>query len=168
MLAIEPLIVLTTDDLLTVMRRSTAQPETRLIGVVHPETGILVGVLPILRVAEGVIARVVPESLMTDLDDIEKIGEFGHQVSERLAGEAMQEPATVVPESTLTEAFRVMHQRRLSGLYVIDAMGRPTGYLDMLELAMRYVDELEAADAAIVATEPSAPTAKADTPDKNA
>jgi hypothetical protein len=36
-----------------------------------------------------------------------------------------------------------MHARRLSGLYVIDEAGRPTGYLDLLELTMRYVEALE-------------------------
>ena len=34
-----------------------------------------------------------------------------------------------------------MHLRHLSGLYVIDEAGRPSGYLDVLELAIRYVDD---------------------------
>ena len=37
-----------------------------------------------------------------------------------------------------------MHARHLSGLYVVDGDGRPTGYLDLLELTMRYVEALEA------------------------
>jgi hypothetical protein len=37
-----------------------------------------------------------------------------------------------------------MHQRHLSGLYVVDPDGRPTGYLDLLELVLLYVDALEA------------------------
>jgi CBS domain-containing protein len=169
LLAIEPLLVATTDDLLTVMRRSTAQPQTRVIGVVEPDTGRLAGVLPILRVAEGVVARVVPESLMTNLADLEKIGEFGHRVDERTAGEAMQQPAIVSPDATLTEAFRMMHERRLSGLYVVDAEGRPTDYLDMLELVIRFVDALAAEEAAAEgpaapAAEPRAPESKAETP----
>jgi hypothetical protein len=37
-----------------------------------------------------------------------------------------------------------MHRRKLSGLYVVDASGHPIGYLDLQELAMRYVEALEA------------------------
>jgi CBS domain-containing protein len=145
LLAIEPLIVTSDQDLLAVMRRSSVQPETRLIGVVDPETNKLVGVLPTLRVAEGVIARVVPESLMTDLADIDDIASFGREVEERTAGQAMQEPATVAEDATIVDAFRVMHRRHLSGLYVVDAEQRPTGYIDLLELALRYVEALESA-----------------------
>ena len=36
-----------------------------------------------------------------------------------------------------------MRARHLSGLYVVDAAGRPTGYLDLLELPCRYVEALE-------------------------
>jgi len=52
-------------------------------------------------------------------------------------------PATISETATIDEAFRRMHARRLSGLYVIDEAGRPTGYLDLLELTMRYVEALE-------------------------
>jgi hypothetical protein len=34
-----------------------------------------------------------------------------------------------------------MHERHLSGVYVVDAAGRPTGYLDGLELAAAVVAE---------------------------
>jgi predicted transcriptional regulator len=135
LLQIEPLIVNPDDDLLVVMRRSAAQPATRLIGVVDRDTDVILGVLPILRVVESVVARVMPESLMTGLD----------AVGARTAGEAMLPPATVAPSATIAEAFRMMHRRRLSGLYVVDDEGRrPTGYLDLLELAVRYLDAIEA------------------------
>jgi CBS domain-containing protein len=45
------------------------------------------------------------------------------------------------PESTIGEAFRVMHEHRLSGLPVIDREERVIGYIDLLELALRYLDE---------------------------
>jgi CBS domain-containing protein len=51
----------------------------------------------------------------------------------------------VGPDDTVDAAFRVMHQRRLSGLYVTDPAGRPIGYLDLLEVTIRYLDALEAA-----------------------
>jgi CBS domain-containing protein len=56
----------------------------------------------------------------------------------------MVEPAAVAPTATLDQAFRLMHERHLSGVYVVDSHGRPTGYLDLLELVLLYVDALEA------------------------
>ena len=142
LLEIEPLLVAPDDDLLVVMRRSTAQPATRLIGIVEGD-GRLVGVLPILRLAESVVARVVPESLLTDITGIADVARFGHAVEARTARDAMLPPASIAAESSILDAFRLMHQRRLSGLYVVDADGHPTGYLDLLELAMTYVEALE-------------------------
>ena len=146
LLEIEPLLVDRDDDLLTVMRRSAARPETRLVGVVDA-AGILVGVLPIVRIAESVIARVVPEALLSDISDVADVARFGHAIDARTAGEAMIESATIRPDATIDEAFRRMHARRLSGLYVVDPDGRPTGYLDLLELAIRYVEAIEAGPA---------------------
>ena len=142
LLAIEPLIVHRDVDLLAVMRRAVDHPETRLIGVVD-DAGILVGVLPVLRVAESVIGRVVPEALLSDIDDVDDVARFGHAIEARTAGDAMIDRAVTRPDATIDQAFRVMHARHLSGLYVVDADGRPTGYLDLLELAIRYVEALE-------------------------
>lgn len=141
-LAIEPFLVGPADDLLAVMRRSARHPETRLIGVID-DAGRLVGVLPLLRLAEAVVARAVPEALLADISDIEDVARFGHAVEARTVADAMVPPASISPDATIGEAFRIMHRRHLSGLYVVDADGRPTGYLDLLELALRYVDALE-------------------------
>jgi hypothetical protein len=124
------------------MHRSAKQPQTRLIGVVGSD-GKLVGVLPILRLAESVVSRVAPETLLTDISDAGDVARFGHAVEARVAGDAMLEPASIAPEATIDQAFRRMHQRHLSGLYVVDGEGRPTGYLDLLELVLMYVDALE-------------------------
>jgi len=147
LLAIEPLLVGADDDVLTVMRRSAAQPETRLIGVVDAD-GILVGVLPSLRLAEAVIARVAPEALLTDITDIADVARFGTAVEARIVRDVMTEPAAIHGDATVDAAFRLMHLRHLSGLYVVDDAGRPTGYLDLLELAVSYVDALEAGPSA--------------------
>lgn len=141
-LAIEMLLVDEGDDLLAIMHRSVAQPQTRLIGVVGVD-GKLVGVLPILRLAESVVSRVAPETLLSDISDAGDVARFGHAVEARVARDAMIEPATIAPEATIDQAFRRMHQRHLSGLYVVDTDGRPTGYLDLLELVLTYVDALE-------------------------
>ena len=142
LLAIGPVLARADEDLLVVMRRAAAQPATRLIGVVD-DTGRLVGILPMLRLAEAVVARVDPESLLADIADVADVARFGHAVEARTVADAMIEPASIEPSATIGEAFRIMHQRRLSGLYVVDPAGHPTGYLDLLELAIAYVDALE-------------------------
>lgn len=142
LLAIEPLLAGVDDDLLDTLRRASAQPATRLIGVVDA-TGRLVGVLPIVGIAEAIIARVAPESLLAGISDIADVARFGHQVEARTVGDVMAPPATIAPAATIGEAFQLMHGRHLSGLYVVDADRRPVGYLDLLELAVRYVDALE-------------------------
>lgn len=131
------------EDLLSIMHRSAAQPQTRLIGVTRAD-GTLIGVLPILRLAESVVSRVAPETLMGDISDVGDVARFGHAVEARIARDAMIDPATVAPDATIDQAFRMMHKRHLSGLYVVDDDGRPTGYVDLLELVLMYVDALEA------------------------
>jgi CBS domain-containing protein len=146
-LSIEPLIARADDDLLDVVRRVAAQPQTRLVGVVD-EAGRLIGVTPILRLAESVVARVAPEILLSDITDLDEVARFGDEIEARTVGDVMLPPASIPASATLDEAFRLMHKRRLSGLYVVDAAGRPTGYLDLLELAILYADALDQGDSA--------------------
>lgn len=142
LLPIEPLLVHPADDPLTVMHLAAERPQTRVLGVVD-DAGVLVGVLSIVRLAEAVIVRVSPETLLADITDLADAARFGHSVSARTVGDVMLAPASIGPDATIDEAFRRMHARHLSGLYVVDAAGRPTGYLDLLELSMRYVEALE-------------------------
>jgi CBS domain-containing protein len=142
-LSIEPLLVGRADEPVAVMHRVVQQPQTRLLGVVDAD-GILIGVLSIVRLAEAVIIRVSPETLLADMGDLTKAAEFGHVAAARTVEDVMLPPAVIRPDATLDAAFRQMHARHLSGLYVVDAAGRPTGYLDLLELTLRYVEALEA------------------------
>jgi CBS domain-containing protein len=144
-LGIGPLLVRADDELLAVAHRSAAQPQTRVVGVVDGD-GRLIGVLPVLRIVEDVIARVDPEALLAGITEIEDVARFSHAVEARTARDAMLPPASIRPEATIGEAFRDMRRRHLSGLYVIDAERRVTGYLDLLELTLAYVDALEGAD----------------------
>ena len=134
LLAIEPLLVHAGDDLLEVLRRAAHQPSTRLIGVVD-DAGIMIGVIRIRDLVEDVLANTIPEALMSDLSSVEDVARFGQQVEARIAGEAMLPPAVVPPDATVVAAFRRMLKDGLSGVYMIDADGRPIGYLDRLELA---------------------------------
>lgn len=143
LLPIEPLLVHPDDDPLEVMRAAAEHPQTRVLGVVDDD-GRLVGVLSIVRLAEAVIVRVSPETLLADISDLADAARFGHAVAARAVADVMLPPASIAATATIDDAFRKMHARHLSGLYVIDDAGRPTGYLDLLELTMRYVEALEA------------------------
>jgi CBS domain-containing protein len=140
LLGIEPLLVDVDAPLLDVVRSASRQPATRLIGVV--DGGRIVGVVPVTRVAESVVARVAPEALLIDVADNESAVTFSRSFEDRTAGEIMLPPAVATPRETLGQAFRVMHERRLGGLYVVDEEGRPIGYLDLLELAVVYATAL--------------------------
>ena len=142
LLTIEPLVLHARTDVLGAIRQAAEHPATRIIGVVD-DTGRLVGVLPILRLAEAVVARVAPEALMSALSGVEQIASFSHTVEARTVGEAMLDPIAITPRATIDEAFRRMHARHQSGIYVVDDDGRPTGYLDLLEVAVVYADALE-------------------------
>jgi hypothetical protein len=142
LLPIEPLLVDQDVDPLSIVRDAAAQPETRLIGVVDA-SGVLVGVLPTLRLAETVVARVSPETLLAGLADLDEAARFGHEVGARRVSDVMLPPASVKGSATVDEAFRLMHERHLSGLYVVDDDGRPTDYLDLLEVTIRYLEALE-------------------------
>ena len=92
------------------------------------------GVLPILRLVEDVIARVAPEALLADIADIGDVARFGPAVEARTAGDAMLPPASIAPAARTGRRSGSCGTRHLSGLYVVDGAGRPTGYLDLLEL----------------------------------
>jgi CBS domain-containing protein len=83
----------------------------------------------------AVVGRLAPGALLPGIHDIDGMGEYGRYVEAKVAGDLMRPPATLPHSATLAEAFRLMHLRHLSGVYVVDAAGRPVAYLDGLELA---------------------------------
>jgi len=134
LLAIAPVLVAADDDLDTVIRRAAASPSTRVLGVVDP-AGVLVGVVTPHDLVAAVVGRLAPGTLLTQIHDVDGVGEYGRYVEARVAGDLMRPPAALPESATLGEAFDLMYLRDLSGAYVIDAAGRPTAYIDGLELA---------------------------------
>lgn len=145
LLPIELLLARQDSDPLALVRDAAAQPATRVIGVTDA-AGALVGVLPMLRLVETVIARVSPETLLAGSADLEEAARFGHEVSARTVADVMLPPISIQETATIDEAFRLMHAEHQSGLHVVDDANRPTGYLDLLELALRYLEALEPPD----------------------
>jgi CBS domain-containing protein len=128
------------DDLVHVARRAIGQPQTRLLSVVD-EGGRLVGVLPVLRVVEEIVARAHPEALMAEVTDLESAARFGREVGALVAGDLMSPPVALQETSTVADAFRAMHDHHYSGLPLVSDDGRVIGYVDLLELALRYLED---------------------------
>jgi CBS domain-containing protein len=134
LLAIEPVLVAPDDSLDAVIRHAGASPSTRVVGVVDPDR-VLIGVVTSHDLVAAVAGRLAPGALLTEIHDADGMEEYARYVEAVVARDLMQLPATLPETATLADAFHLMHRRRLSGVYVVDAAGRPTGYLDGLELA---------------------------------
>ena len=142
LLPIEPLLISVDTDPLSVVRDAIARPATRVIGIVDAD-GILVGIVPLLRLIETVVARVSPETLLAGDADLEDAARFGTEIGARRMAEIMQPPISIRGDATADEAFRLMHHGRQSGIHVVDDRGRPVAYLDLLELGLRYLQAIE-------------------------
>ena len=133
-LAIEPVLITADDRLDTVIQRAGASPSTRVLGVVDA-AGVLIGIVTSHDLVAAVVGRLAPAALLTEIHDADGLGEYARFVEATIAGDLMQPPAALPGSATLAEAFHLMHERRVSGVYVVDTAGHPTGYLDGLELA---------------------------------
>jgi len=138
LLAIEPVLVAADDALDAVIRRAGASPSTRVLGVVDP-AGVLIGVVTSHDLVAAVAGRLAPGALLTRIHDADGMGEYARYVEAKVARDLMRPPGALPESATLAEAFHLMVLRDLSGVYVVDAAGRPTGYLDGLELAAAVV-----------------------------
>jgi len=138
LLAIEPVLVAADDPLDAVIRRAGRSPSTRVLGVVDP-AGVLLGVVTSHDLVAAVAGRLAPGALLTRIHDADGMEEYARYVEAKVARDLMRPPASLPESATLAEAFHLMVLRNLSGVYVVDAAGRPTGYLDGLELAAAIV-----------------------------
>lgn len=138
LLAIEPVLIRADDHLDAVIRRAGASPATRVLGVVD-SSGVLIGIVTSHDLVAAVVGRLAPGALLTEIRDVDGVDAYARFVEATVAGDLMQPPAALPELATMAEAFHLMHQRHVSGVYVVDAAGRPTGYIDGLELAAAIV-----------------------------
>lgn len=137
-LDIGPSIVGRDDDLLTAAERAFHQPQTRVMAVVDGE-GRLVGLLPVLRIVEEIVARAAPERLMAEIHDMEAATRFGREIGARVCADLMSPPIALRPDDSVADAFHAMKEHHYSGLPVVDAERRVVGYIDLLELGLRFM-----------------------------
>lgn len=144
-LDIGPTVVHVDDELFDVARAAFERPQTRVLAVVDSSER-LVGVLPVLRIVEEVVARAAPELLIAEVTDFESAARFGREVAALRCGDLMMPAVSLHPDSTVGDAFRAMKEYRLSGLPVVDEERRVIGYIDLLELALRYLADVTGAE----------------------
>lgn len=138
LLAIEPVLATADEPLDVVIRRAGATPATRVLGIVDA-SGVLVGVVTSHDLVAAIVGRLAPGALLAEIRDVDGVQEFDRYVEASVAGDLMRPPAALSATATMGEAFRLMHDRHLSGVYVVDEADRPTAYVDGLELAALVV-----------------------------
>ena len=128
-----PCVVPNTADLHQMAQAAMESPAVRTIAVVDRE-GRLAGIIPLALLLDELFHRVAPEEFLAEILEAGAIEEYGRISRAATAGELMQPPASVTVEDTVRTAFGLLHDLELEGLPIVDAGGRPVGYLDRLHL----------------------------------
>lgn len=129
----EPAIVGPDTPLDEVARVMLAHPKVQVVCVVNEE-GRLIGLLDIRDLADDLFFHILPEEFLSEITDLEGVGQFAQKMTMRTAADAMQKPVWVKRQETVKEAFKRMHEHRLPGLPVVDDLYHVVGYVDLLEL----------------------------------
>lgn len=104
------------------------------VACVVSEEGRLLGLIDIRTLADDFFFRIMPEEFLGEVTDLDAVMRFAEKSRLRTAGHAMTEPAWVKEGETVKDAFKRMHELKLSGLPVVDARYHVVGYLGLQEL----------------------------------
>jgi CBS domain-containing protein len=104
------------------------------VACVVDDHGRLVGLVGLRRLADDLFFHIMPEEFMSEITDLEQVMEYAEKSRMRTAADAMQEPVWIKQEETVKDAFKRMHDYRLSGLPVVDDLYHVVGYINLLEL----------------------------------
>jgi len=104
------------------------------VACVVAEDGRLVGLIGLRRLADDLFFHIMPEEFLSEVIDLEDVMQFADISRMRTAADAMQEPVWVKRGETAKDAFKRMHEHRLSGLPVVDDRYHVVGYINLLEL----------------------------------
>jgi len=146
-LKLEPTVVGPDTPLDEVARVMLAHPRVHVVSVVRDD-GRLVGVLDLDALADDLFFHIMPEEFLSEVTDLEQAMHFAEMSRVRTAADAMHEPVWVKREETVKDAFKRMHEHKLTGLPVVDDRYHVVGYINLLELAAvcmeRQADDSEA------------------------
>ena len=132
-LDLKPTIVQSDTPLDQVAVAMLAHPRTHIACVVN-EDERLVGIIGLRSIADDLFFHIMPEEFMSDVRDLESAMEFADRSRMRTAADAMRPPEWVKREELVKDAFERMHDKRLSGLPVVDDRYRVVGYINLFEL----------------------------------
>lgn len=139
-LDLEPTVVHPDTPLEEVARAMLAHPNVHVACVVE-EDGRLVGLLSLHALADDLFMHILPEEFLKEITDLEQVMAFAEKSRTRTAADAMQDPVWVKREETVKDAFKRMHEHRLSGLPVVDERYHVVGYINLLELLAICVEQ---------------------------
>ena len=132
-LDLQPTIVRTDTPLDEVAAAMLAQPRTHIACVVN-EGERLVGIIGLRSLADDLFFHIMPEEFITDVQDLESALAFADRSRMRTAADAMRPPMWVKRDELVKDAFERMHDKKLSGLPVVDDRYRVIGYINLIEL----------------------------------
>ena len=132
-LDLEPTIVSADTPLDQVSQAMLAHPNVHVACVVG-EDGQLAGLLRLRALVDALFFHIIPEEFLGEIVDLEDVMDFARKSGMRTAADAMQDPVWVKRGETVKDAFKRMHENRLTGLPVVDERYRIVGYISLLEL----------------------------------
>ncbi len=115
-------------------------PSTHVAAVVSREEHLL-GLVTLRLLADHVFFGIMPELFFSEVIDQEQAEEFGRMSSVRSVSDCMMPPVAVHASDPVREAFRIMHENKLSGLPIIDDENHVVGCLSLLELLTLVIKE---------------------------
>lgn len=131
--SLEPTIVSAETQLEDVVRAMLKHPRVHLASVVA-EDGRLVGLLKLDALADDLFFHILPEEFLSEITNLEKLMDYADKTRTLTAQDAMAPPVWVKRDDTVAEAFKRMHDNKLSGLPIVDDLYHVVGYINLLEL----------------------------------
>jgi CBS domain-containing protein len=142
-LNLEPTIVSPDTSLDETARRMLTHPSVHVVCVVA-EDGRLVGLLGLRALADDIFFHILPEEFLSKIHDLDEAMEFADRSRMRTAADAMRDPIWVKQGETVKDAFKRMHEHKLSGMPVVDEQYHVVGYINLLEIIALCCREDEA------------------------
>jgi len=133
-----PAIVHPDDELSDVAEELLNHPMADIACVVNEE-GRLVGLLRTQKVAYELLLNLMPEEFLQHMSELEEALEYAELFKGRKAGDLVEEPVSVHPETTVREAFSLMRRHKLHGLPVVDDTNHVIGYINLLQMLVLAV-----------------------------
>jgi CBS domain-containing protein len=145
-LDLAPIAVQADTPIQNIVDEMMARPRVHMVNVVNREDR-LVGLIDLQRLADAFFFSVFPEEFLSEIKEIKNVMDYARQMQHNTAEDLMREPVWVKMDDTLEQAFRLMHENKLSGLPVIDDHYHLVGYINLLEIMMVCMDEGESPEA---------------------